>query len=135
MHHLSNIIILTRRYVSRKTKERSKRLARSEDFRTYVTGRGPKIQEFDEEDVLAKKRMIYLKDIYVDPKSITETVNEKISELCRVAKDTNQYIKLVNHHIDLKTLQIYDIGKMQKSFNEQINSLTSKDSSEKEKIN
>jgi hypothetical protein len=110
---------LTRNYVNRKTKEHSKRLARSKDFSTYVTERGPKIQELDE-DVMAKKRMIYLKDIYVDPKSISETINEKISELCRVARDTDQYIKLVNHYIDLKTLQIYDIGKIQKSFDNQI---------------
>jgi len=122
---------LTRQYVNRKTKGHSKRLARSKDFRTYVTEKGPKIQELD--DVMAKKRMLYLRDIYVDPKSISETINEKISELCSMARDTDQYIKLVNHYIDLKTFQIYDIGKIQKSFDNQIDFLTSKGSSEKKK--
>lgn len=106
-------------------------LARAGGVHRYVTEKGPKIPEF--EDTLESKRMIFLQDLYADPKTTTEIVNELIGDLCRTAEETSQYIKLVNTHLDKQQLRVDDLKKMQKTFDAQLRFLTSKGSSEKKK--
>ncbi|MBI5146853.1 MAG: hypothetical protein HZA84_06490 [Thaumarchaeota archaeon] len=125
------ISALARRYLDRKTKERFKRLARAGEFDKHVTEKGPKIPEF--EDTLASRRIIFLQDLYADPKSVSDVVNEQMGELCRTAEETSEYIKLVNAHLSKQQLRVNDLKKMQKIFETQLRTLTSKDPSEKKK--
>jgi hypothetical protein len=117
--------------LDRKTKERFKRLARAGEFDTHITERGPKIPEF--EDTLSSKRIIFLQDLYADPKAVSDIVNEQMGELCRTAEETSAYIKLVNDHLGKQQLRVEDLKKMQKTFETQLRALTSKESSEKKK--
>lgn len=120
---------LARRYLDRKTKERFKRLARAGEFDKHLTEKGPKIAEF--EDTLSSKRMIFLQDMYADPKAISDIVYEQMGELCRTAEETSEYIKLVNEHLGKQQLRVDDLKKMQKTFETQLRALTSKDSEKK----
>jgi len=122
---------LARRYLDSKTKEHYKRLARANEPKGRGAAKGPKAPEF--EDILAEKRSIYLQDLYREPKSTTEIVNEQMNELCRTAKDTNQYIKLVNTHIGNQKTHVNDLKEIQKALDEQTTFLTSKDPPEKKK--
>jgi hypothetical protein len=122
---------LARRYLDRKTKERFKRLARAGKFDKHITENGSKIPEF--EDILASKRIFFLQDLYADRKAVSDVINEQMDELCRTAEETSQYIKLVNDHLGKQQLRVDDLKKMQKTFETQLHSLTSKDSSEKKK--
>ncbi|QLH08999.1 hypothetical protein [Candidatus Nitrosotenuis sp. DW1] len=117
--------------MDRKTKERFKRLARDGEFDKHVTEKGPKIPEF--EDTLASRRIIFLQDMYADPKSVSDVINEQMNELCRTAEETSQYIKLVNDHLGKQQLRVDDLKKMQKTFETQMRALASKDQSEKKK--
>ena len=123
---------MARRYLDRKTKERFKRLARAGGFDSHITEKGPKIPEF--EDTLTSKRIIFLHDVYGEPKSIGNIINEQMDELCRTAEETSEYIKLVNNHLDKQKLHMDDLKEMQKTFDTQMTFLTSaKDQSEKKK--
>ncbi len=122
---------MARRYLDRKTKERFKRLARTGEFDSHVTERGPKIPEF--EDIVASKRIIFLQDLYADPKSASDIINEQMGELCRTAEETSEYIKLVNDHLSKQQLRVDDLKKMQKTFETQLRALTNKEASEKKK--
>ncbi|WKT57592.1 hypothetical protein QVH35_09595 [Candidatus Nitrosotenuis chungbukensis] len=117
--------------MDRKTKERFKRLARDSEFDKYITEKGPKIPEF--EDTLSSKRMIFLQDLYADPKSVSDVINEQMNELCRTAEETSQYIKLVNDHLGKQQLRVDDLKEMQKTFETQMRDLASKEPSEKRK--
>lgn len=132
VYDIYEILALVRRYLDRKTKEHFKRLSRAGEFPSHITEKGPKIPEFD--DTLASKRIIFLQDLYADPKTASEIVNEQASELCRTAEETSQYIKLVNEHLDKQKSRVNDLKKTQKIFETQMSFLTSKDE-EKKKTN
>ncbi|MEM4252168.1 MAG: hypothetical protein QXE84_01440 [Candidatus Nitrosotenuis sp.] len=112
---------MTRRYLDRKTKERYKRLMRSDDYPKHITEHGPKIPELDE--TLTPKRIIYLKDVSAEPCSLSEILEEKISELTKTAEETSRYIKQVNNHLDQQKIRIDELKKFQKIFEKQIASL------------
>lgn len=129
VYEIYEILVLVRRYLDRKTKEHFKRLSRTGEFPSHITEKGPKIPEFD--DTLASKRIIFLQDLYADPKTASEIVNEQVSELRRTAEETSQYIKLVNEHLDKQKLRVNDLKKMQKIFETQMSFLASKDEEKK----
>lgn len=129
VYDVYEILALVRRYLDRKTKEHFKRLSRTGEFPSHITEKGPKIPEFD--DTLASKRIIFLQDLYADPKTASEIVNEQASELCRTAEETSQYIKLVNEHLDKQKSRVDDLKKMQKIFETQMSFFSSKDEEKK----
>lgn len=129
VYEIYEILSLVRRYLDRKTKEHFKRLSRTGEFPSHITEKGPKIPEFD--DTLASKRIIFLQDLYADPKTASEIVNEQVSELRRTAEETSQYIKLVNEHLDKQKSRVDDLKKMQKIFETQMSFLASKDEEKK----
>ncbi|HSA98554.1 MAG TPA: hypothetical protein VLF17_05700 [Candidatus Nitrosotenuis sp.] len=114
-----------------KTKEHYKRLARANESKNRSPPKSPKVPEF--EDILAEKRSIYLQNLYRIPKSTADIINEQMNELCRAAKDTSQYIKLVNVHIENQKTHMDDLKDIQKVLDEQTTSLTSEDPPEKKK--
>ncbi len=77
--------------------------------------------------------MIFLQDMYADPTSVGDALNEQMGELCRTAEETSQYIKLVNDHLGKQQLRVDDLKKMQKTFETQMRTLASKEPSEKKK--
>lgn len=116
---------VARRYLDRKTKERYRRMARSDDYPKHVTEIGPKIPDLD--DTLLARRSIYLKDDIAEPKDLSEILKDKINELNRTAEETSKYIKYVNTHLDQQKIRIAELKKFQKSFERQLSSFTSDD--------
>lgn len=114
---------MARKYIDKKTKERYKRLARSEDYAQHVTEKGPPIPEFY--DSVTTKRMIYLKDVSVESGDFGKILSEKIGELNQAAEETSKYIQHVNAHLDLQKIKINELKKFQKAFERQLTSLDS----------
>lgn len=114
---------MARKYIDKKTKERYKKLAWSEDYKQYVTEKVPPIPEFH--DSIAAKRMIYLKDVSAETGDFGKILSEKISELNQAAEETSKYIQHVNEHLDLQKVKINELKKFQKTFERQLTSLDS----------
>lgn len=103
---------MARRYLDKKTKERYRKMVRSDDYPKHVTETGPKIPELD--DTLLAKRMIYLKDINVEPQDLSETLQEKINELNKTAEETSEYIQHVNSHLEKQKEKLTELKRLQK---------------------
>lgn len=111
--------------IDRKIKEQHKRLRRFEDDTKFVTENGPKIVEFDE--AVKASRSFYLKDVDGRHLDDDDLLAMKIMEAVNAAKETREYIEYANDQILKQDSKIRELNKMQKIFEEQMESLDSKE--------